>query len=152
MRLKTRDLSAAVAFIKKFEGLKLDAYLDSAGKPTIGYGTIQYRDGTWVKLGDHITETSAELILLDYLKSEVDKDLQRLLGSWYETCPINLLIALASFLYNLGYSKIGPGLKSSIQSRDLPSIATQMKRYCLAGGKIIPGLRNRREAEVSIFL
>lgn len=148
----SRDLFAAAALIKRFEGLRLDAYLDSIGKPTIGYGTIQYRDGTWVKLGDHITAESAERMLLDYLKAEVDNDLQRLLDDWYETCPITLLVALASFLYNLGFSNIGSGLKSAIKSRDLPSIATQMKKYCLAGGKVIPGLRKRREAEVSIFL
>lgn len=51
--------------IKKFEGLRLWAYLDPAGIPTIGYGTIRYPNGQKVKLGDEITEQQAEAYLLN---------------------------------------------------------------------------------------
>ena len=47
-------------FIKKEEGLRLKAYLDQAGIPTIGYGTIIFEDGRKVKLGDAITPDVAE--------------------------------------------------------------------------------------------
>ena len=34
-----------IALIKKFEGLKLNPYLCSAGVPTIGYGNTFYENG-----------------------------------------------------------------------------------------------------------
>ncbi len=45
MQLSRKGLEA----IKFFEGLKLEAYEDSAGIPTIGYGTIRI-DGKPVKM------------------------------------------------------------------------------------------------------
>ena len=56
--------------IEKWEGLRLEAYLDPVGIATIGYGTIRYpTDGRKVRLGDNITEAEAEA----FLKSEIDE-------------------------------------------------------------------------------
>lgn len=54
---------SASDFIKKEEGLRLKAYLDDAGVPTIGYGTIIFEDGRKVKLGDSISKEVAESLL-----------------------------------------------------------------------------------------
>ena len=37
---------AGLALIRRWEGFRAAPYLDSAGVPTIGYGTIRYEDGT----------------------------------------------------------------------------------------------------------
>jgi N-acetylmuramoyl-L-alanine amidase len=50
--------------IKKWEGLRLDAYQDVAGIWTIGYGTIKYEDNTPVKKGQTITAERAEQLLI----------------------------------------------------------------------------------------
>ena len=52
-----------IALIKQFEGCRLEAYKDSAGIPTIGYGNTYYPDGTKVKIGDKITQQRAEELL-----------------------------------------------------------------------------------------
>ena len=36
---------AGADLIKSFEGLRLDAYLCSAGKPTVGFGSTFFEDG-----------------------------------------------------------------------------------------------------------
>ena len=46
--------------IQGFEGLKLSAYKDSAGIPTIGYGNITYENGVKVKMGEKITQDRAD--------------------------------------------------------------------------------------------
>ena len=58
MQLSRKGLDA----IKFFEGLELEAYEDSAGIPTIGYGTIRI-DGKPVKMGMKITAEQAEQYL-----------------------------------------------------------------------------------------
>ena len=64
MQLSRKGLEA----IKFFEGLKLEAYEDSAGIPTIGYGTIRIY-GKPVKLGMKIPAEQAE----QYLLADVEK-------------------------------------------------------------------------------
>jgi len=53
---------AGLGIIKKFEGLRLDAYQDVAGIWTIGYGHIR-----GVSAGMHISEAEAEQALKDDL-------------------------------------------------------------------------------------
>ena len=55
---------AGSTLIKSFEGLRLQAYLDVAGIPTIGYGHIQ-----GVTMGEIITEARADAFLADDLGS-----------------------------------------------------------------------------------
>jgi lysozyme len=54
--------------IEKWESLKLDAYIDPVGIPTIGWGTIRYPNGQKVKMGDKISQAEAEA----FLKFEID--------------------------------------------------------------------------------
>ena len=51
---------AGYDLIKKFEGLKLNAYQDSVGIWTIGYGNIHYEDFSKVKKGDKISQQRAD--------------------------------------------------------------------------------------------
>jgi len=54
----------AEPLIQQFEGLKLSPYLDSAGIPTIGYGTISYANEQRVTMSDPtITQDYAEQCL-----------------------------------------------------------------------------------------
>jgi lysozyme len=56
------------AVIKNFEGLRLNAYRDSAGVWTIGYGSTRYHDGKSVKPGDKlIDETQADALFSNTL-------------------------------------------------------------------------------------
>ena len=88
----------AVDFIKHWEGFRAEAYLCSASKPSIGYGTRFYPDGTKVKLGDRISEEKA----LDYLWWDV-RSIEKELNSMLK---VNLtqhqFDSLVSFCYNVG--------------------------------------------------
>ena len=69
MASKEKILNQAVNFIAKEEGLRLNAYLCSAGVPTIGYGTTKM-DGVPVKLGDKCTEEDAKKWLKRYIERD----------------------------------------------------------------------------------
>ena len=89
---------SATKFIARFEGIKLNAYQDSAGIWTIGYGnTRNPYTGLPVKKGDKITQAQA----LDWLRiitAAAEGDVKRLVK-----VPItaNQLSALNSLVYNI---------------------------------------------------
>jgi len=85
-------------FLKRREACKLKAYLDSAGIPTIGYGTIRYLDGTIVDIGDTISQEQADILL----RVECAGILRRLEGLISIYIVQNELDALVSFCYNIG--------------------------------------------------
>lgn len=88
----------AADFIKKEEGLRLKAYLDQAGIPTIGYGTTIYEDGKKVKLGDFISKEVAESLLT--------KDMDRRWNAIKYAVKVRLnenqISAIVSLTYNIG--------------------------------------------------
>lgn len=86
------------AFLGKEEGLRLKAYRDSKGIPTIGYGNTYYEDGSPVKMGDVISKDRAiELFRLIVAKFEagVNEMVTRELNQ-------NQFDALVSLAYNIG--------------------------------------------------
>lgn len=83
----------------KFEGLKLKAYRDSAGIPTIGIGTIIYPDGKHVKIGDTCTKEQA----YEWAEYEANQKAKTLNGLLINT-PVTpqQFDALLSLVYNIG--------------------------------------------------
>jgi lysozyme len=88
--------------IIRAEGFRGDAYLCSAGVPTIGFGSIRYQDRDKVCLGDTISRDDAEKLLSHYIATQIDPMVPRLI-----TRPLTQpqYDAFASFLYNFGYEK-----------------------------------------------
>lgn len=139
-----------VDFIAHFEGLKLFPYKDSVGISTIGFGTTYYPNGTVVTLSDHpISKEEALLYLGDHIEHNVspyiDKTFPDLTQTQYDS--------LCSFAYNLGYGALDrSSLKHAILTKDNNSITTDFVKWSLAGGKVLPGLVARRNAEAKLFL
>ena len=129
--------------IKHFESCKLTAYQDSVGVWTIGWGHT-----AGVKKGDNWTQDEADDILLN--------DLEKFEGyvNQYVQVPLtqNQFDALVSWTFN-----VGPGnLKSStmltkLNEKSYDEVPSQMKRWNKAGGKVLPGLERRRNAEAAMF-
>ena len=126
--------------IKQYEGLRLSAYKDPAGIPTIGYGHTRN-----VVLGQKITEEKAEAFLLEDLviaQTKVSK--LDYIYHWNQ----NEFDSLTSFVFNIGtltaLTKFG--------SRSKEEIASKMLLYVNAGGKKMQGLVNRRKSEHDLFL
>ena len=85
--------------IKQFEGLKLDAYRDSAGVWTIGYGSTRYHDDRKVKAGDKlVNENQADALFKNTLGQYVTA------VNDYVTVILsqNQFDALVSFTFNEG--------------------------------------------------
>lgn len=147
----------AEAIIKKWEGLYLKAYKDTAGKWTIGWGTIKYKNGKYVKEGDVITKEQAQ--------SEFDFEFEEK-WKWVTTnakVPLTdgQIASLVSFAYNVGIGEVKPtktGLAGSTlwemlnAGKSKKEVAPQFLRWVYSGGKYTAGLENRRRDEMNLFL
>ena len=138
-----------LSIIKKYEGLKLNAYICPAGVATIGFGSTFYPDGRRVKLGDKITLQEAESILLHDIK-RFEKEVR---NSVKIEITDNQLSALISFVYNVGASAFRKSTllrKVNANPTDL-SIHNEFMRWTRAGGKVLPGLVKRRAEESKLY-
>jgi lysozyme len=135
--------------VKSFEGLRLKAYLDIVGVPTIGYGCTHGVTKEDVARGRSITEQEA----VDMLMTELAKFEAGVEGC--VTIPINdnQFSALVSFSYNVGTSALQKStLLRLLNAGDVPGAAGQFARWNKAGGKEVAGLTRRRLAEQTLFL
>lgn len=142
---------SAATLIAKFEGLELEAYQDSAGIWTIGYGNIRNPyTGIPIKKGDKITEKEA----LDWLRittTAVEADVKRLVKVPINT---NQRLALASLVFNIGAGAFARStlLRLLNSGAEKSAIAAQFLRWNKVNGKEVRGLTNRRKAEAELFL
>ncbi|MNJ21237.1 Lysozyme RrrD [compost metagenome] len=140
MRTSQRGLS----LIKSFEGLRLLAYRDAVGVWTIGYGATR-----GVKPGMSITQEQAERMLLNDVQ-RFEPEVERLVKV---SLTGNQWDALVSFTYNLGAANLESStLLRLLNGGDYAGAAEQFPRWNKAGGKVLPGLVRRREAERVLFL
>ena len=140
---------ATIDLIKRWEGCKLKAYQDVAGIWTVGYG-LTSRAG-FIEVGPNTTLT----------QEEADWYLERVVSDFAEkikpmiTAPIteNQFGAFVSLAYNIG---VGAFQKSSALRRfnagNLTKVPDAMRMWRKAGGDVVQGLVNRREAEIKLFL
>lgn len=135
--------------LEQFEGLRLEAYLDSAGIATIGFGTIKYPNGSKVKLGDKITKTQAKEYKL--------YDLKEFESTVNTSVPVplsqNQYDALVSISYNIGSNAFkNSTLLKKLNASDYKGAAEQFLVWNKVNSKRVQGLVNRREAERNLFL
>lgn len=131
-----------LTLIKQFEGLRLAAYLCAAGVWTIGWGHTK-----GVKKGDKITLEQAKLYL--------DEDIIPSVIAVYESIKVpltpNQFDALVSFTFNVGIGALKKStLVKRINSND-PKASDEFLKWVKGGGKILPGLVTRRQAEKRLF-
>lgn len=140
----------AVDLIKQFEGFRPNAYLCPANVPTIGYGSTSWGNGQKVKMGEVVSMTTAEKLLLVDLEKR-SKFLQGLKVNQ------NQFDALISFVYNLGVGAFkGSTLFRKVQENpDDNTIRQEFMKWNKArvAGKLIElkGLTRRRDAEANLY-
>lgn len=131
---------AGYDLLRSFEGFRPDAYLDIVGVPTIGYGFTK-----GVHLGDHMNEDEANA----RLEIEVGAFEQGM----HETGTENQLAAMTCLAYNIGLAHF---LTSTVrrlhEQEDFQGAANAFRMWNMAGGRIVPGLARRREAERLLYL
>lgn len=145
MKFSDFDPSLAAPFVAQFEGLSLTAYRCPAGVLTIGYG----HTGKDVLEGQTITEDEALALLVDDLKRHF-QDIKRLV---VVEVTENQCIALLSFAFNVGAASFRRSsvLKNLNRGATLQA-AESFLLWNRAGGKVLPGLTRRRNAERRLFL
>lgn len=129
--------------IKKWESLKLEAYLCPAKVWTIGYG---HTGG--VKQGDKITKEKAEEILLK------DLSLFELGVSKAIKVPVseNQFSACVSLAFNIGLTAFtNSTLCRKLNNKDYEGAALEFPRWNKAAGKVLAGLISRRKEEQALF-
>lgn len=135
--------------LEQFEGLRLEAYLDSASIYTIGYGTIKYPDGRKVKKGDKITKGKAK----DYKLHDLKEFESTVNTSVKVPLTQNQYDALVSLSYNIGSGAFkNSTLLKKLNSGDYKGAAEQFLVWNKVNSKRVQGLVNRREAECNLFL
>lgn len=138
-----------MSLLANFEALKLKAYLDTAGIPTIGYGTIKYPNGKRVKLGDKITKEQAMEYKLHDLK-EFEGTVNSAVSVPLEQHQYDVLVSLA---YNIGSGAFKSStLLKKLNKGDYNGAADAFLSWVNSGGKRTQGLVNRRTKERDIFL
>lgn len=125
------------------EGLRLEAYEDAAGVPTIGYGHTKD-----VRMGDRISEYWAKELLRDDIE-EAERQVKELKVARNEA----QLDALTSFVFNLGIERLKEStlLRVIREGGSKADIKREFKRWVYAGGKRLKGLELRREWEAKRF-
>ena len=145
---------AAIDLAKRFEGFERKVkrgteitaipYVCPAGYWTIGYGHL------CDSKHPPITEAEAEVYLA--------RDLRTALAATLRCCPVLVtepegrLAAIVDFTFNLGAGRLQTStLRRRINQRDWGAAATELRRWVYGGGKVLPGLFARREAEISLL-
>lgn len=135
-----------VDLIKRWEGLELKAYTDSAGVLTIGYGHTSAAGAPKVYAGMTISEPEAEAVL----KSDLSKFEERVSRLVKVPLTDNQFAALVSFDFNTGALHKSTLLKK-LNAGNYEAVPGELSKWVNAGGKKLKGLVNRRAAEAGLW-
>lgn len=138
-------LGPAIELIKHWEGCVLHAYRDPVGIWTIGYGTT-----AGVKPGQTITKAQA----IALLEKDVAKCATAVDSLVRVPLQDNELCALISLSYNIGIGALGKStlVRKLNAGRPRRDVADEFMKWVRAGGRVLPGLVNRRREERALFL
>ena len=136
---------AAIDLSRHFEGFYARPYICPAGYWTIGYGHLCVKDHP------AIDEAQATSYLAD--------DLQIGLRAAIKYCPVllgepeNKLAAIVDFVFNCGAGALQTStLRRRVNECDWVSAGDELLRWVRGGGRVLPGLVRRRQAEKDMLL
>jgi lysozyme len=136
-----------LTLLKELEGFRKEAYLDTGGVWTIGYGTTRV-EGKPVEAGLTCTEAQAQ----QWLSEDI---------AWAQTA-VNKLVkvplkqgmfdALVSFVYNVGEDQFRRStLLRLLNLKQYIEAGKQFLLWKYDNGKVIQGLINRRYKELAMY-
>ena len=145
---------AAIDLAKRFEGFhrvpqsdplrRAHPYVCPAGYWTIGWGHLCPPDHP------PLTEAEAERYLA--------ADLTVALAATLRYCPVLLnqpesrLAAMVDFTFNLGAGRLQTStLRRRINQMDWAGAALELRKWVHGGGRVLPGLVARRQAEIALL-
>ena len=144
---------AAIDLAKRFEGFcrvpKSDPdraypYVCPAGFWTIGYG--------------HLCDAKHPPINIKEGEAYLTADMEDALRATLRFCPVlatepeGPLAAIVDFTFNLGAGRLQAStLRRRLNQRDWPSAALELRKWVHGGGRVLPGLVARRQAEIALL-
>lgn len=146
--------------LAKFEGFRSRPYLDSAGVPTIGFGTTYYPNGKKVAMGDApISKDTALGIKKQIIEQDFGFGVNLLFADEIKDGKLsqNAFDALVSIAYNIGINALKKSsIYRHIKAGDKQAAADAFLAWNKArvGGRltVLSGLSKRRLAERALFL
>lgn len=144
----------AIGLVKRFEGFhrvpkddpgRAHPYICPAGYWTIGYG--------------HLCDPKHPPIAAAEAEVYLGYDLQIALAATLRYCPVlaaepdGRLAAIVDFTFNLGAGRLQTStLRRRVNQRDWDGAVRELRRWVYGGGKVLPGLVARRDAEVALLI
>jgi lysozyme len=164
-----RDVcQAAIDLVKRFEGIpdgnpatvNIDPYMDPIGIWTIGWGHAIRYQGRFLRGERDLPQVKAlypDGITLEQATALLHGDLidagRDVLSVVVTTLNDNQFGALTSFTFNVGLGNLRSStLLKKLNAGNHAGAADQFTRWVNAGGRVMPGLVKRREAERALFL
>ena len=151
-----------ISLIKRFEGCKKRPYRCPAGLWTVGYGTVLYLNQINLKMPERLAYPLDPKDDREFSQDEIDGFLRKELGSTERGvaryCPAathnqSQFDALVSFAYNCGVGALQRStIRMAYNRGDIEQAADGFLKYTRGGGKVLPGLVARRNAERSLFI
>ena len=147
---KSAALELTLKLCTEFEGFSAEPYLCPAGVPTIGYGLTRYANGRKVTMQD---EPISKEKALDETRSLLNGFQYAVLQNCPDIKSTGLLAACTDLAYNIGSNAFGSSTLRKVinDGGDRDAIAAQFRRWTKGGGKVLPGLVKRREAEIALL-
>jgi lysozyme len=139
--------------ISEFEGLRQRLYNDPAGHCTIGIGHLIHRGRCNGNEPAEFKRGISRDRAYQLLQSD-SRRFERAVNGLGVPLNQNQFDALVSFTYNLGPGSIqgNTGIRAALKARRYKDVPREMKKWVYAGGKVLPGLVRRRNAEAKLFV
>lgn len=150
----------AIEMIKHHEGVRFKPYQCPAKLWTIGVGHVLYPNQIKILLPERGAYALHPEDNRTFTKDEVDgilkRDLDRFERGVERFCPVPLtqgmFDGLVSFSFNVGLGTLQRStLRQKVLRGDKEGAAEELLKYCMAGGKVLKGLQNRRIDERALF-
>jgi lysozyme len=150
-----------IEMIKHHEGVRFKPYQCPAKLWTIGVGHVLYPNQGKMPIdqrgGFQLAQEDNRSFSKDEVNAILRADLARFEKGVATYCPVPLtqgqFDALVSFSFNVGLGTLQRStMRQKVLRGDMAGAAEELLKYCMAGGKVLRGLQNRRIDERALFL
>ena len=150
-----------IELIKHHEGVRQMPYKCPAKLWTCCVGHVMFPEQAKLKIDQRDSFVMPQGAMRKYSMDEVNAilrfDLDRFERGVEKFCPVPLtqgmFDGLCSFAFNVGLGTLQRStLRQKLLRGDKEGAAEELLKYCMAGGKVLRGLQNRRIDERALFL
>ena len=161
MGVNMQTSEKAKKVIAHHEGVRQRPYRCPARLWTIGVGHVLYPEQAKLKLEERdafaLRPEDDRVFPMEEVDGILAADLARFERGVEQFCPVSLTQGMfdgtVSFAFNCGLGTLQRStLRQKLLRGDKAGAADEFLKYCMAGGKILKGLQNRRIDERALFL